>query len=535
MSRRTGGRCAAGPAGGGGCQPSTTPRPTDEPHRRLRRLRAGWRVPHRRRIRVRLAGGHALVPPVVGQQVIEHVVDGHRAEQVVLVVDDRCAHQVVGREEPGDVGQRGIRRQVRHLGVQRAGDQFERRLAEQPLGVHAAQVPAGRGGLRRAGRRTPSTPAPGVRSGERTRASASAMVASGVSTTGSGVIRPPADVRRVLQQPPHRRRLLRLHQPEQPLLDALGQLGEQVGRVVRVHRLQDVGGAGLVQMRQQLLLVVLGQFLDDVGQPVVVHRVGDLVPQSGFQVAQDACRVGRTQPLQLGQHLLRTADRVPGQLRRIHARGRRSSPPPAPGPGARSAWSVPGPRAGRPPSPGCGMRSIATSTTTAELARRGQLHLDAQQLARSAATPARAARTGAGSPIRSPARPRATPGCRPAASARRSAAGWAVRRPTRAPWAACDPAAAPPRCRGPCRSIRRSARTPAARPAARRTPAPRQPRRSGYGPDPRCADGALPATPRPDVIRAEPTEPMRMVGTARPCADPPPLLHTSSTPRAPPM
>ena len=91
------------------------------------------------------------------------------------------------------------------------------------------------------------------------RASASAMVASGVSTTGSGVIRPPADSDGVLQQPPDRGGFLRLHQPEQPLLDALGQLGQQVGRVVRVHRLQDVGRPGLVQMRQQFLLVVLGR------------------------------------------------------------------------------------------------------------------------------------------------------------------------------------------------------------------------------------------------------------------------------------
>src|SRR5664279_3902336 len=45
--------------------------------------------------------GQALFPPVVGQQVVEHVVDGDGTEQVLLVVDDRGADQVVGRRRNG--------------------------------------------------------------------------------------------------------------------------------------------------------------------------------------------------------------------------------------------------------------------------------------------------------------------------------------------------------------------------------------------------------------------------------------------------
>ena len=174
-------------------------------------------------------------------------------------------------------------------------------------------------------------------------------------------------LRRVLQQPAHRGRLLRLHQPEQPLLDALGQFGQQVGRVVGVHRLQDVGGAGLVQMRQQVLLVVLGQLLDDVGQPVVIQRVGDLVPQLRVQVAQDAGRVGRPQALELGQHLLGAADAWP-----VSSAGSipRTSVQPTTCTGARRTIRLVRSRTASRETTQSRLlvRSIATSTTTAELA-----------------------------------------------------------------------------------------------------------------------------------------------------------------------
>ena len=52
------------------------------------------------------------------------------------------------------------------------------------------------------------------------------------------------------QQPAHVVGLLRLHQLEQPLPARGGQLGEQVGGVVGVHRLEHVGGALVVEARR---------------------------------------------------------------------------------------------------------------------------------------------------------------------------------------------------------------------------------------------------------------------------------------------
>src|SRR3954453_8220659 len=42
-------------------------------------------------------------PPVVGQQVVEHVVDGDRADEPPLGVHDRGGHQVVGGEVARDL------------------------------------------------------------------------------------------------------------------------------------------------------------------------------------------------------------------------------------------------------------------------------------------------------------------------------------------------------------------------------------------------------------------------------------------------
>ena len=308
----------------------------------------------------------------------------------------------------------------------------------------------------------------GVRSGERIRASASAMVASGVSTTGSGVIRPPADSDEYCSSRRTGADSSGSISAEQPFLDACRQFGEQVGGVVRVHRLQDVRGPGLVQVGEQFLLVVLGQLLDDVGEPVVVHRVGDLVPQRRLAV-RAGCR------------------------RRRPPAGPRTGPAPAGIRGSPARSTRPGPCRARPVQPTTWtgarrtirrvrsrtasrettqsrlrVRSIATSTTIAALAVVASWTCDADQLTDQPQFQRAAARTAAGSPSRWTARPRGIPGCRRATSARRSVAGWAVPRPVRAPGAACGPAAGPPRCREPCRSIRRLARTPAVRPAGRR-------------------------------------------------------------------
>ena len=96
--------------------------------------------------------------PVVGQQVVEHVVDAHRADQAALGVDDRGGDQVVGGEVAGDLGQRRLRAQ-RFEVVEDAADQ-------RWTAVRAAAAGCARGpGSARwawptaAGRRTPGWPA----------------------------------------------------------------------------------------------------------------------------------------------------------------------------------------------------------------------------------------------------------------------------------------------------------------------------------------------------------------------------------------
>src|SRR5579862_2485083 len=42
-------------------------------------------------------------PPARGQQMVEHIVYGHRAEQPAVLVTDRHADQVVGREPGGQL------------------------------------------------------------------------------------------------------------------------------------------------------------------------------------------------------------------------------------------------------------------------------------------------------------------------------------------------------------------------------------------------------------------------------------------------
>ena len=88
--------------------------------------------------------------------------------------------------------------------------------------------------------------------------------------------------RQVAQQLPHRVGLVGLHQVEQHVLIGLRQLGEQVGRVVRVHLFEHVGGAGRCQRADDLDLIVLGQLFEHVGEPVVVERGRHLdAPRAG--------------------------------------------------------------------------------------------------------------------------------------------------------------------------------------------------------------------------------------------------------------
>src|SRR4051794_21603119 len=86
--------------------------------------------------------GRALAP-VFGQQVVEHVVDGHRAEQVVSVVHDRNGDEVVGRQVGRDLRQGDVRPEWVDVPVGHAGDERTWWLAQQSLDVRDAEELAG--------------------------------------------------------------------------------------------------------------------------------------------------------------------------------------------------------------------------------------------------------------------------------------------------------------------------------------------------------------------------------------------------------
>lgn len=103
-----------------------------------------------------LGGVELRLAPVLGQQVVEDVVDGDRAQQRAAVVHDGRGDHVVRGEERGDGGQRGLRGQRRQVVVHDRGDQGEGRVPQQPLEVHRAQVLAGRRLVGRPATRTPA-------------------------------------------------------------------------------------------------------------------------------------------------------------------------------------------------------------------------------------------------------------------------------------------------------------------------------------------------------------------------------------------
>src|SRR3954452_2637730 len=106
--------------------------------RKLPRLRVRPRGTSRRW----LSATAGPVAPVIGQQVVEDVVDAHRAHETALRVDHRRGDQVVGGEVPGDLAQRSLRPERLEV-VEHTADQAGRWLAEQSLDVRQPQVAAG--------------------------------------------------------------------------------------------------------------------------------------------------------------------------------------------------------------------------------------------------------------------------------------------------------------------------------------------------------------------------------------------------------
>ena len=132
----------------------------------------------------------------------------------------------------------------------------------------------------------------------RTRASASATVASGGQDHRLGRHHAAGGVLGVGEQPADVLGLVRLHQLQQLLRLLRRQLAEQVRRVVGRHRLEDVGRSLLREEAEDLDLVVLGQLLQDVRELLVVEGGRHLGSALGRQLVQHAGEVGRAELLE---------------------------------------------------------------------------------------------------------------------------------------------------------------------------------------------------------------------------------------------
>ena len=176
----------------------------------------------------------------------------HRAEQPVVLVDDRRGDQVVRGEVAGDLA-RSVASGAQRVGVvlDDAAHQRGRRLAQQPLQVRGAEEPAGRRRLRRPhdehlrgqGRRQLGVAHQRERLGHRR-----VRAAGSPARRSSG--RRQCSRRRSSADAPARPRRAPSAASSRSW-SAAGHLAEQVGGVVVVHRLEDVGGALVGERAQQ--------------------------------------------------------------------------------------------------------------------------------------------------------------------------------------------------------------------------------------------------------------------------------------------
>ena len=182
-----------------------------------------------------LSGGHLraaadlAVAPALGQQVVEQVVDGDGAEQPALVVDDGCGHQVVRRQEIGDVLEGRLGPQVAR----------SRCRARRRPATRAARGAAAGCGRRRAACRSGSPAAGGTTYTRAASDGVQLLVADVGQRLGDGGVggqdhrlrrhHAAGGLLAVGHQPPDVLGLLRLHQLQQ-LAGGLGRRGRRSGR-----------------------------------------------------------------------------------------------------------------------------------------------------------------------------------------------------------------------------------------------------------------------------------------------------------------
>ena len=102
-------------------------------------------------------------------------------------------------------------------------------------------------------------------------------------------------VLRVAEQLAHLLGLVLLHQRQDLRLGLLGQVGDQVGRVVRAHLLEDVGGTRGLQVLQHVDLGLGLHLLHGVGHRLVVEGGEHAGPVARGQLVDDRRQVGRVE------------------------------------------------------------------------------------------------------------------------------------------------------------------------------------------------------------------------------------------------
>ena len=105
----------------------------------------------------------------------------------------------------------------------------------------------------------------------------------------------PADLANtLLDLPMQRRQEVAEELSDDRLADVLEEMleSDQVGRVIRLHLVENVGGALVVHAADDVDLVLLGHFLERVGEPVVGQLFGDLLAAVLGQVEKGAREVG---------------------------------------------------------------------------------------------------------------------------------------------------------------------------------------------------------------------------------------------------
>ena len=122
-----------------------------------------------------------------------------------------------------------------------------RRVAEHPLEVHHPEEPAG-GRLVRRKRDADGGPQRGRQLVAADEGQALGDGGVGGEDDRLGRHQTAGGVGRVAEEHAHVVGLLRLHQLEQVLTALVGELGDQVGRVVRLHLIEHVGGAVVVEL-----------------------------------------------------------------------------------------------------------------------------------------------------------------------------------------------------------------------------------------------------------------------------------------------